>query len=138
MENEIAQTKRKRSLRLNKLVAVVCFFAAWVCFNVDQLTNAAQSNPVFTAAPAVSGPVGAPQSTVVANSMISTSSAIAMAAAPLIVFTLISYSLLSSGKRGWGWTTLTLAAGVILMFARLGISLFNEISSPNSIQDWDS
>jgi hypothetical protein len=67
-----------------------------------------------------------------------TGSGFAIIAASLITFTLVSYSLLSAGKRGWGRATLCIAGGILMIFVKLATSLFKQVSSDNGIQDRDT
>jgi len=51
---------------------------------------------------------------------------------------LLIYSLVTRGKIGTGWKAVCLATVVATFMARIALSLFYEITSENSIQDWDS
>ena len=51
---------------------------------------------------------------------------------------LLIYSLMTRGKIGTGWKAICLASVVATFMARIAISIFCEITSENSIQDWDS
>ena len=135
LEKQVIENKPARALRRRKATAM----AGWFSFHVGGSLQAAQNDQWNSAAPAVLETVsGVTQSVGGNDSFLATSSGIAIIAVSLIGFTLLSYSLITAGKRGWGWLVLCFAGGVILIFARLGVSLFNEISSPNSVQDWDN
>lgn len=51
---------------------------------------------------------------------------------------LLIYSLMTRGKIGTGWKAICLASAIAAFMARIAISIFCEITSENSIQDWDS
>ena len=137
MEKQHTKFKSRSSLRARKLVALACTIAVWFSFNVCDSLQASQSDFAISAAPATSqiSSVVPPQS---ADSLLATSSGVAVVAITIITIVMLAYSVLSSGKQGWGWVTLCIVASIIMVLARLGIALFREISSANSIQDWDS
>ena len=51
---------------------------------------------------------------------------------------LLTYSLVMRGKTGTGWKTICITSVVATFLARVALSIFYEITSENSIQDWDS
>jgi len=62
-----------------------------------------------------------------------------IAAAVLLPATiLLTYSLVLHGKTGTGWKTICSTSVVATFLARVALSIFYEITSENSIQDWDS
>ncbi len=62
-----------------------------------------------------------------------------IAAAVLLPATiLLTYSLVTRGKTGTGWKAICITSVVATFLARVALSIFYEITSENSIQDWDS
>ena len=130
--------RRLRSLT-GRLIAIVCALAIWFSSNVGDSLQAAPSNHWISVPTIVSDTASGVSTTVgVADSLLVTSSGIAILTSSLIALTLIGYSLLTTGKRGWGWATLCLAGGALMIFVRLATALFQEVSSDNGIQDWDT
>jgi hypothetical protein len=137
VEKWVTRNDRTLASQRRRLTAMVCTLAVWFSFSVGQSVQAAQSDHWNSATPVVSES-GVPQAVGVTESLLATSSGLAIIAASLITFTLISYSLLSAGKRGWGWATLCIAGGILMIFVKLATALFQEVSSDDGIQDWDT
>lgn len=139
MENRIPKVEKRPSMLGRRLTAMVCTIAVWFSFIIGSTVQAAQNEMAFSAAPTLSETAsGVQQYSGIADSLLGTNSGITIIATTLFTVAIISYSLFTSGKRGWGWSMICVSAGIILIFARFGISLFNEIASPNSVQDWDN
>ncbi|MEM9943091.1 MAG: hypothetical protein AAF939_16120 [Planctomycetota bacterium] len=49
----------------------------------------------------------------------------------------LTQNIISTGKKGLGWWSLVMLAAFAWFIARAAGSVFTEISSSNSIQDWD-
>jgi hypothetical protein len=49
----------------------------------------------------------------------------------------IGYSLITTGKRGWGWFSLCVVAATLAFFFRIAISMFVEMSVATGPNDWD-
>jgi hypothetical protein len=60
-----------------------------------------------------------------------------VAVASIAVVTLLGHNLLCYRKQGWGWTTLTVLAGVMAFMGKLAVAMFCEVSAGNEITDWD-
>lgn len=118
--------------RARKRIAIVCMLALLTSFSFGEPIQAAQNVSSGISQPPVSAGFALANDLTWANP-----TPIAAATAALVTITLITHSLLTSGKQGWGWATLCVLAGTLMIIVRLAVSLFREISSANSIADWD-
>lgn len=50
---------------------------------------------------------------------------------------LTGYSLLTAGKRGWGWFALSIMLGMIAVITKIGLSMFVEVTRDYCPPDWD-
>ena len=62
---------------------------------------------------------------------------IIVVAVSLIAAGLIGYSLITSGKRGWGWISICIVTATLAFLLRIGISMFVEMSVATGPNDWD-
>jgi len=51
---------------------------------------------------------------------------------------LLIYNLLTTGKKGYGWTTILIVVGILAFGLRIAISVFREMASSASGSHWDS
>lgn len=55
----------------------------------------------------------------------------------VVCLLLFGYSLVMTGRRGWGWFVLVVFAGVITTIGMGVLSLFLEVANAESMRDWD-
>lgn len=55
----------------------------------------------------------------------------------VLVLGLIAYSLVASGKKGWGWVSLLVAASVLAFMGRMCVAIFREMAGGRCPSDWD-
>ncbi len=55
----------------------------------------------------------------------------------LIAVFLAGYSLMTAGKRGWGWVLATFIFGMLMGVVRCVLSMFLELTSDYGPPDWD-
>lgn len=125
-------------MRAQKLIALLCIVAVWFSFNIGSSILAAQDSPYHVVSDSAATVSSLPYHSAVAKPFLASGTGLATVAASIVGIVLMAYNLLTFGKNGWGWTTVCMVGAVFLIFARLGVSLFREVSSANSIQDWDS
>jgi cytochrome bd-type quinol oxidase subunit 2 len=57
--------------------------------------------------------------------------------AMLLAVFLLGYSLLTAGRRGWGWATIVALATLLLAIGRIFLSMFLEVTTDYGPPDWD-
>lgn len=122
-------------VRIKKSVAIVCLIGCIISFGFGESIQAAQMDSAASAISLASPmTIGAMPK---ANLSWANPAPVVATAATLITITLLAHNLLTSGKQGWGWATLAVFVGVFLLAVRVAVSVFREVSSANSIADWD-
>jgi hypothetical protein len=138
-------------------ITLLCIGSVWFAFNLESTLQAAQrgnANELRTAsvvgAPMDSASDQAPSvdSDAMPNetSLNSTDQGSFLLSSTGIIVTIVSmvavgtmgYSLASAGKRGWGWVAVCLVGSLLALIVKLAVSMFQEISTENSVADWDS
>ena len=131
---------RKKGTVVRQVVATLVAITVWFSFNMGGSLQAAQNDLSVGAAtePAMSSTTPSVNTTSFAETLMSNTPEIAIAAVSIISIALLGYNLVASGKRGWGWMTLCIIAAIGAMFGKMIVAMFQEVSAANSIADWDN
>ena len=120
----------------NRLIVMAVAIAAWIAIDANSVVGQDNSSsaPVVLEQAESSG-----WTSHFFDSLASlTIPEVTFAAIVLIASLTIGYSVLTKGKQGWGWITLSVFAGILAIAIRIGGSLFQEMSVANEISDWDT